>query len=880
MGALTWSLGGPDVARFTIAPATGVVSLAGQDYETPQDTGTDNTYQFTVTATDADGNTATSTVTTITITDDDGEIANFTVAALADASIAENTAYTSLPPATPTGDTPVGALTWSLGGADAARFAIVAASGVVSLAGQDYETPQDNGADNTYQFTVTATDADGNADTSMATTITITDDDGEIANFTVAPLPDSEVVENTAYTSLPPAAPTGDTPVGALTWSLGGADAARFAIVAASGVVSLAGQDYENPQDNGGDNTYQFTVTATDADGNTATSPVTTITITNDDGETANFTVAALADAEVAENTEYTSLPAAAPIGDTPVGALTWSLGGADAARFSIVAASGVVSLAGQDYEAPQDNGGDNTYQFTVTATDADGNTATSPVTTITITDDNGEIANFTVAALDDASIVENTAYTSLPPAAPTGDTPVGALTWSLGGADAARFSIVATSGVVSLAGQDYENPQDNGGDNTYQFTVTATDADGNTDTSTVTTITITDDDGEIANFTVAALDDASIVENTAYTSLPPAAPTGDTPVGVLTWSLGGADAARFAIVAASGVVSLAGQDYENPQDNGADNTYQFTVTATDADGNTATSPVTIITITNDDGETANFTVAALADAEVAENTEYTSLPAAAPIGDTPVGALTWRLGGADAARFSIVAASGVVSLAGQDYEAPQDNGGDNTYQFTVTATDADGNTATSPVTTITITDDNGEIANFTVVALADAEVAENTAYTSLPPAGPTGDTPVGTLTWSLGGPDAARFSIVAASGVVSLAGQDYEAPQDNGGDNTYQFTVTATDADGNTDTSTVTTITITDDDGEIANFTVVALADAEVAENTAYTSLPPRRPHRRHSDGRSYLESGRCRCRALRHCRRQWGRQSGGAGL
>ena len=152
-----------------------------------------------------------------------------------------------------------------------------------------------------------------------------------------------------------------------------------------------------------------------------------------------------------------------------------------------------------------------------------------------------------TVAALADATIVENTPHTTLAPTT-AGEDPMGVLTWTLGGPDAAQFSIVGATGVVSLAGEDFENPQDADRNNTYLFTVTATDAKTATDAeSDTTTITITDDDEEIANFTVAALADATIVENTPHTTLAPIT-DGEDPIGVLTWTLGGPDAAQFSI--------------------------------------------------------------------------------------------------------------------------------------------------------------------------------------------------------------------------------------------------------------------------------------------------------------------------------------------
>ena len=587
------------------------------------------------------------------------------------------------------------------------------------------------------------------------------------------------------YTTLVPIT-AGEDPMGVLTWTLGGPDAAQFSIVGATGVVSLAGEDFENPQDADRNNTYLFTVIATDADGNFAESDTTTITITDDDEEIANFTVAALADATIVENTPHTTL---APItdGDDPIGVLTWTLGGPDAAQFSIDSDTGVVSLAGEDFENPQDADRNNTYLFTVIATDADGNFAESDATTITITDDDTEIANFTVAALADATIVENTPHTTLAPIT-DGDAPIGVLTWTLGGLDAAQFSIDSDTGVVSLAGEDFEDPQDADRNNAYLFTVTATDADGNDAESATTTITITDDDTETATFTVMALADATIVENTPHTTLAPTT-AGEDPMGVLTWTLGGPDAAQFSIVGATGVVSLAGEDFEDPQDADRNNTYLFTVTATDADGNEAESATTTITITDDDTEIATFTVMALADATIVENTPHTTL-APTTAGEDPMGVLTWTLGGPDAAQFSIVGATGVVSLAGEDFEDPQDADRNNAYLFTVTATDADGNDAESATTTITITDDDTETATFTVMALADATIVENTPHTTLAPT-TAGEDPMGVLTWTLGGPDAAQFSIVGATGVVSLAGEDFEDPQDADRNNTYLFTVT-----------------------------------------------------------------------------------------
>ncbi|MFZ4411367.1 MAG: calcium-binding protein, partial [Paracraurococcus sp.] len=94
------------------------------------------------------------------------------------------------------------------------------------------------------------------------------------------------------------------------------------------------------------------------------------------------------------------------------------------------------------------------------------------------------------------------------------------------------------------------------------------------------------------------------------------------------------------------------------------------------------------------------------------------------------------------------------------------------------------------------------------VTSAAGAGFAENgtgIAYQA------TGTDPEGTaLTWSLGGTDAAWFNIDAATGAVRFAAApDFEAPQDTGGDNTYDITVIA--SDGALSATRAVAITVTD---------------------------------------------------------------------
>ncbi|TRO67540.1 MopE-related protein, partial [Christiangramia sabulilitoris] len=811
VGAVTWTITGDDAADFTV-DSNGVISMVARDFENPQDANTDNIYEVTLTATDADGNTDTE-AWTVTVTDVT-ETSNFTIGTIANATVAENSAYTGPTPAL-SGDAPVGSVTWTITGDDAADFT-VDSNGVISMVARDFENPQDANTDNIYEVTLTATDADGNTDLE-AWTVTVTDVT-ETSNFTIDPIADATVAENSASTGPTPAL-SGDTPVGSVTWTITGDDAADFTVDSATGVVSMIARDFENPQDANTDNIYEVTLTSTDADGNTDTE-AWTVTVT-DVTETSNFTIDAIADATLAENSAYTGLTPTLS-GDTPVGAVTWTITGADAADFT-VDSNGVVSMVARDFENPQDANTNNIYELTLNATDADGNTA-SEAWTLTVTDVT-ETSNFTIDPIADATVAENSAYTGPTPAL-SGDTPVGSVTWTITGDDAADFTVDLATGVVSMVARDFENPQDANTDNIYEVTLNATDADGNT-ASEAWTVTVTDVT-ETSNFTVDAIADATVVENSAYTGPTPAL-SGDTPVGAVTWTITGADAADFTVDSATGVVSMVVRDFESPADANTNNIYEVTLNATDADGNTDTEAWTV-TVT-DVTETSNFTIDAIADATVAENSAYTG-PTPALSGDTPVGAVSWTITGDDAADFS-VDSNGVISMVARDFESPADANTNNIYEVTLNATDADGNTA-SEAWTVTVTD-VVESAMFTLTPVEDTTVEENEVYTSSSQSVASGS-PIGNLTYSItGGLDKDSFTINPTTGVVNMIARDFEIPADSNLDNIYEIVITATDEDGNT-ANEDWKVTVTDvNEGPL--FNIDPVSNTIWDENSVYSS-------------------------------------------
>ncbi|HEX2829104.1 MAG TPA: cadherin domain-containing protein, partial [Burkholderiales bacterium] len=236
--------------------------------------------------------------------------------------------------------------------------------------------------------------------------------------------------------------------------------------------------------------------------------------------------------------------------------------------------------------------------------------------------------------------------------------------------------------------------------------------------------------------------------------------------------------------------------------DLGANGTHNVTVTLAASSTNHAP------TITSNGG-------GATATVSVAENTTAVTTVTAT---DTDAGQTrTFSIsGGADAAKFSINATTGVLTfVAAPNFEAPTDVGANNSYVVDVRVTD-NGSPVLTDTQTITVNVTNVNEAPAITSngggATATVSVAENTTAVTTVTAT---DVDAGqTRTFSIsGGPDAAKFSINATTGAVSfVTAPDFEAPTDVGANNTYVVDVRATDNGSPAlfDTQTIT-VTVTD---------------------------------------------------------------------
>lgn len=175
---------------------------------------------------------------------------------------------------------------------------------------------------------------------------------------------------------------------------------------------------------------------------------------------------------------------------------VTWSLnGGADASRFQINATTGALSfVAAANFEAPQDTGADNQYVVVVRATDSLG-LVSDQTLTVNVTNANDNAPVITSGA--SASFAENGVGAAYIATATDADN-LGALTYSIGGSDATRFNINASTGVVSFqSSPDFEVPTDVGANNVYDISVSV--SDGVHTTTQAVSIQVTNADESLA---------------------------------------------------------------------------------------------------------------------------------------------------------------------------------------------------------------------------------------------------------------------------------------------------------------------------------------------------------------------------------------------
>ncbi len=312
----------------------------------------------------------------------------------------------------------------------------------------------------------------------------------------------------------------------------------------------------------------------------------------------------------------------------------------------------------------------------------------------------------------------------------------------------------------------------------------------------------------------------ASVAENSAASTIVYQAVASDPDGDPITYRLSGPDSALLSIDAVSGAVRLlSSPNFE------ARSSYNFTVHADDGRGGTAAQTVTLnIQDVNEAPTIASGTTAAVAENSAASTIVYQTL-ASDPDGD-PV---TYRLSGTDAALLSIDASGAVRLITPANFEARS------SYSFTVHAEDGLGGTDAQPVT-LTIQDVNEApvITSGTTATIAENSPTSTVVYQVV------ASDPEGTaLTYSLGGADAARFTIDQNGAVRFIQSPDFETRS------SYSFSVHA--SDGSLVATRGVTVTVTDVNESVGSTPIItetsaandAIGQAQVIQRSQLAVAP-----------------------------------------
>ena len=623
---LTYSLSGADSALFSLGASNGQISIgAGTslDFESPSDSGGINVYNLTVQVTDgknsegiADTAVDDSIDVTIAVTDVN-ESPRFGSSNM-ELEIDENTAANANIGA-PVGasDPESEALTYSLSGTDSDLFAVGASTGQIKVGAStvlDHEFPADYGNDNVYELTVQVTDGknvDGSSDTSVDDSIIVTI---TVRNVNEPPVFDSsgvelEVAENTATnTNIGDSITAADPEGGDVTYALTGTNADLFDVDASSGQVKTKETlNYEAAS------TYAVAFTASDPQSNSA-SIALTITVTDID-------------------TEAPGEPAKPSIKPNPGNGhetlkITWT-----------APENAGPAITGYVVQFRIDDSGDewtevtvigNTVETTISMLEsstayeaqvrADNDEGEGPWSESGMADTFAAPVENSPPEFDDGATITLSIGENAVPGSAVGAPIIASdsdqedmLIYSLSGADAALFSVGASTGQITVGADtalDHEYPVDADSDNVYVVTLQVTDGrdgDGNSDASVDDTISVTitvTDVNEPPEFEPSLIE-LEIAENTATnTKVGDPIEATDTESDVLVYSVSGADSDFFDIDDSTGQISIGADtalDHEYPVDANGDNVYEVTLEVTDGtdgDGNSDASVDDTISVT------------------------------------------------------------------------------------------------------------------------------------------------------------------------------------------------------------------------------------------------------------------------------------------
>ena len=678
------------------------------------------------------------------------------------------------------------------GGADASKFSIVEASGVLTFASApNFEAPADADADNDYVVVVRTTSGTGAREKTadQTITVTVTNAGGEAPGVPVAPSVSSASVTSvtatwTAPANAGPAITDYDyrhrvtSPQGSWTEVTTTTITALGATIA--GLAEDTGYDVQVRATNGEGTSGWSGSGSGSTDANASPSFTSPETFNAPENQTAAGTVQA-SDSDA---------------GDSVTGYAIQ--GGADASKFSIAPASGVLTFASApNFEAPADADTDGDYVVVVRTTSGTGareKTADQTIT-VTVTNAGGEAPGVPVApSVSSASVTSVTATWTAPANAGPAITDYDyrhRVTSPQG-----SWTEVTTTTITALGATIAGLAEDTG----YDVQVRATNDEGTSGWSASGSGST--DANASPSFTSPETFNAPENQTAVGTVQASDSDAGDSVTGYAIQ--GGADVSKFLIAPSTGVLTFASApNFEAPADADTGNDYVVVVRATSGTGErekTADQTITV-TVTNAGGEAPGVPLApSVSSASVTSVTATWTAPANAGPAITDYDyrhRVTSPQGSWTEVTTTTITALG-ATIAG----LAEDTG----YDVQVRATNDEGTSGWSASGSGS-TDANAS-PSFTSPETFNAPENQTAAGTVQASDSDAGDSVTGYAIQ--GGADASKFSIAPASGVLTFASApNFEAPADADTDGDYVVVVRATSGTGAREKTADQTITV-----------------------------------------------------------------------
>ena len=370
------------------------------------------------------------------------------------------------------------------------------------------------------------------------------------------------------------------------------------------------------------------------------------------------------------------------------------------------------------------------------------------------------------------------------------------------GSSDEDILSIDGETGVVTFkSAPNYEDPLDKNKDNTFHFSVIASDGLLSAIASYSFSITNVNERPIISLTKIDDIEEGKTLVATISASDPDANTS-------LTYTLiSSKDSDLFTIGAKTGVIKFkTTPDHEMPRDSGSNNSINFSVQVSDG-ALVAVQEYSFDIVNRNEPPFFDTTTPSINDIGNLEegNTQIASISASdSDAQDSLTYSLINSVGAKDEGLISVNKKTGVVRFkVSPDYEKPIDVGSDNSINFSVQV--SDGALIDVQEYSFAITNKN----EAPVITTTSFSISENNVIVGAISAS---DVDSGTtLSYGLAagaGSDEQLFEINSTTGVLVFKSRpDYETPKVNSGNNTYNISVTA--SDGSIKTSKLIEITV-----------------------------------------------------------------------